>query len=564
MNTTTAGGQVTDLESLQARDRETLLMQLPVAERLDAILSCKDSEAVVASMPPEDFWITVMEIGPSDALPLLALAQVEQLNLVFDVEWWRKADLRPAKALEWLERLETASTRKLLEWLHHADFELLVSLFKKWMRVALIDEDRDPVEARELLPPNTLDDQYYWEALYPQYEPLLERILRLLFEVNQGFYRELLNHVIWGLEAEIEEDAYRFHRGRLEDCAIPDYYDALTIYAAPRARDGRSPRARVILADEEKPAPAFALTLASQEDFFHRVLEEVRDPSLLDSLRLELASLANKVLVADQLEPDRPDALHLAVRKAASWISLGLERISSGDVGRAARCLADVYLEDLFRHGHEAVIRVQRMLRRLVREGWIAQWPGGMNLLDAPWLQAAEYLLGRTPRLPTALGRPLQDPTEGLISTRSELARAERLVETIRGGRDLFNTLGVDAGRAHGWRLWQGGRVSALEDVTLGSLVWTAAVRAMEAGEWTVEPLELDLWRERFPGLEPNQLGVRIRAWVRGSLQDAARRESAMAYLEPLFRAYEEEVGSFVGKDPPDPALLGFFLFADE
>ena len=113
------------------------LMALPAKQRLEAILEHPDSARVVAALPEQDFTLTVMELGPDDALPLLAVGRLSQLNLVLGLLWWRKDEILPGPALEWIERLAQASQQNLLRWLYHADFELLVSLFGRWLRVAV-------------------------------------------------------------------------------------------------------------------------------------------------------------------------------------------------------------------------------------------------------------------------------------------------------------------------------------------------------------------------------------------------------------------------------------------
>ena len=135
------------------------LMGLPAKKRLKLIVERPDAQSVVAALDVNDFFHTVQEIGADDSLSLLALASLEQMNHLFDIEWWRKDTVEPANALTWIERLRRAGGSKLLEWLSNADFELLVSLFKRWITVDIAPEDIDLVEAAEALPPRTLDDQ---------------------------------------------------------------------------------------------------------------------------------------------------------------------------------------------------------------------------------------------------------------------------------------------------------------------------------------------------------------------------------------------------------------------
>ena len=84
------------------------LMRLPAKRRLELIVERPDAQSVVAAMDANDFFHTVQEIGADDSLPLLALASLEQMNHLFDIEWWRKDTLEPAKALTWIERLGRA------------------------------------------------------------------------------------------------------------------------------------------------------------------------------------------------------------------------------------------------------------------------------------------------------------------------------------------------------------------------------------------------------------------------------------------------------------------------
>jgi hypothetical protein len=387
-----------DLEMPGSPELSLRLMGLPAKTRLAAVLSHTDAEALVAALPLQDFFFFVKEIGPDDAIPLLALGQFDQLAHLFDLEWWEKDQVQPAKALQWLERLASASEQKLLEWLHHADFELLVVLFKNWISVALTPEDLDPLEASDQLPKNTIDDQYYWETQYLQFEDFIRRLLNLIFDVHIGFYRELMDQVIWGSEAEIGEDAYRFHRARLEDQAIPDFYDATEIYRAIRPGEMGQDKDVVAPDPASAPPPSFAVALLPENDLFAKALGKIQDARVIDTLRLELASLANKVVVADQLGVEEPEALRFAVGKAAAYVNLGLDLMSHGNLKRAVKILQEIFLEHLFRLAHMHLARLKGRLQREIRHGWLSRWPTGIKCLDNEWLEAAEWLLQKTPR----------------------------------------------------------------------------------------------------------------------------------------------------------------------
>ena len=554
------------LEKLPPRELSRYLMQLPVKKRFNLILQRTDAEAVVAALAEQDFYYSVKEIGPDDSLPLLALARVEQINHVFDLECWQKESILPAKGVEWLERLARASEEKLLAWLYQADFELLVSLFKKWLSVSIAPDDVDPLEATEYLPKNTLDDQYYWETRYPQYEDFLRLFLSLIFEVHYGFYKELMNHILYASDTETEEEAYRFHRARLEDLTIPDFYDALEIYRSIRLEEIVPNKEQALRKPEGLSPPSFALALLPEQDFLTRALREIQDVALIDTLQFELAALANKVVVADQLPPDNPDALQRAVDKVAAYVDLGLQMRANSNLKAAVQVLREVFLEHLFRLGQAQVAKLRGRMQQLVQSGWLSRWPTGLKCLEPDWMDAAELLLAKTPRLlrpASTLGLTVASPREDFFRSRQDLFRAKHIIDVIISLGPLIEALDADPQRvAQG--LWQHGQIRAIEDITLGSLIWTAAAGFQLSGKWQALPIPVKTWSTLFPALQAETMESLIRSWVDRVLPESGHRALAEAYLSPLFEAYATEMIPFNAQNPPDPQMVRFFLFTQD
>lgn len=548
------------LQKLPPGELAPYLMRMPVRQRLEAILQRNDAEAVVAALPNQDFFFSVQEIGPDDSLPLLALGSHEQLNHLFGIEWWKKDRVEPARAVSWVDRLARASEEKLLEWLYHADFELLVILFKNWINVAVMPEDVDPVEAREQLPVNTLDDVYFWEARYPQYEDLLKRVLQLIFQVNYGFYKELFNHVIWGLEFEIEEDAYRFNRARLEEDGIPDFYDALNIYRAVDHDELIQDKSAIVQVTPESP-PAFAIALIPEGDLLETALNEIQDTLLLDGLKMELASLANKVLIADGLSPDSPQSLRFAVDKAVAYVNLGLDVRTSGSVPAAQQALKSIFLEVLFRIGQAEVAKIRNRMTGIQQRGWIQKWPRGLRCLDGEWLEAADALLQKTPMLSTPLPGQAGIRTENLFRTRRDLDLAMKQINVIEALRIPFDALAADAESLRN-RLLPEGQISTLDDVTIGAMIWTAAAWAAAEGAWTVKPIPVGLWPSIFPMLQGDAIAQLLERWLLEIAPNESERTLVEMYVQPLISHYREETAPFGTTSPPDPQTVKFFLFS--
>ncbi|MFZ2444999.1 MAG: DUF6178 family protein [Syntrophobacteraceae bacterium] len=539
------------------------LMRLPAKRRMEIILERADAEAVVAALDANDFFFTVQEIGPDDCLPLLGLARQDQVDHLFDLEWWRKDAVEPAKALIWLDRLGRASTPKLLEWLYHADFELLIALFKQWVTVAVAPEDIDLIEARESLPAHTLDDVYFWESRYPQYDDLIAHLLTLVYEVNYSFFKELINHVLLAPTVEIEELAYMFHKSRLMDNAIPDYYDALEIYRAIKPGEIAQKPSSLPEPGEHSP-PSFALALVSDSDLLGRVLREVDNPETAEMLQFEMAALANKVIVADLLAPDSADSLRGAVEKALAHVNLGLELISGGDTEKAAETVRNVFFEHLFRLAHAEIGKIRGRLRKVTMYGWVGRCAGGVKCLDGEWFDAAEELLARTPRLlrearAGAFGPPVR---EDYFRTPRDLARANHLVDVITAAGYLYKALGANP-QTLAPKLWSEGQVRTTADITLGVMICTAAARLLTSGKWLVEPLPASDWPAIFPLLRPAEMDRAVMDWAHGVMTDQGQRGLASEYLATVLRDYETEMRPFSEQNPPEPHLVRFFMFEE-
>jgi hypothetical protein len=560
-----------DIVELMARRLEKLeparlaleLMRVPAKRRVELIVGRPDAKSVMAVLDANDFFYTVQEIGPDDSLPVLALAGMEQLNHLFDIEWWRKDTLQPAKALAWLDRLWQAGGPNLLEWISVADFELLVSLFKHWITADTAPDDIDPVEAAENLPSRTLDDLYFWESKYPQYDELIAYMLTTIFEVNYGFFKELMMSVINASTPETEETAYHFHRARLADHAVPDFYDAMEIYRAI-GPDEFSSKSVVEGGDDGEPRPSFALALVPEGDLFGRVVKRIEDPGLSGTLQMEMAALANKVIVADQLTPDNAPALRDAVEKTLAYLNLGLELLSGANIEKASAIVRDNFLEHLFRLAQAEVSKIGGRLRTTVKGGWLSQCPTGIKFLDGEWFDAAEELLGKTPRILKSYsgeGASAPLPSYDFFRTPRDLDRGNHIVDVITAAGDLHRALGADL-QEIGPGLWVEGQVRAPEDLTLGVTVLTAAANFLIGGKWAAEPLSHQSWPKLFSFLEPSDIDNAIMDWVHRVI-GPERRHLAQAYLAPILRDYDFEMRPFSRHNPPDAALVRFFMFSD-
>jgi hypothetical protein len=554
------------LAKLPAREFAARLMALSPQEGLDLLLDRPDAEAVVQAMPEQDFYLFLKDVGGENASSVLGFARLEQIHHILDLECWDRDQVKAGKTLAWLEALLKSSNQKFLEWLYKVDFELLIILFKKWLDVQILPEDVEYCEAEDFLPPDTIDDQFYFKVKYPQHSEFIKSVLSFLFETHHDFYRELMTHIISSLDSDIEELAYRFHSGRLADNAIPDFEEAASIY---RSLDPNRLKTNKSVPDDDShlpPAPFFALMLLPKHNLLTEALARVDKPSLRNTLQIEFASLANKIMVADALAPDDPENLRKSVDRATAYVNLALEEISHGEAAQAASLISKVYIEELFRLGHAKIKNVCQPLQQLVSTGWLSEWPYTINILDQEWFEQASFILAEPPMI----FRQNPDGEEGredLIRTQKDLRQAETIVRMLTALTPLYALVQPDA--KDGWdeigrTLWQKAQHRSLDSVTLGTLVITAAVRKIWRDSWSIAPIPRGQWPAIYPVLTIDKIKAAISQHCKEHFSEKSDIWYSEEYMEPIIQNFKDDLQAAQSSSATSPHLLSHLLFTDK
>jgi hypothetical protein len=118
-----------------------LALRLPAGERLELLLHAPKPMRLVRMLPDTELYLTVREVGPTDALPLIALAAAPQLVHVVDLESWRRDDFDAKRCGAWVALLLEAGENVLGRFLREIDDELLVLVLQKWARLTQIEHE---------------------------------------------------------------------------------------------------------------------------------------------------------------------------------------------------------------------------------------------------------------------------------------------------------------------------------------------------------------------------------------------------------------------------------------
>lgn len=382
------------LSSLSYHKVYELVSSAPWEAKAKLILYSNYPEGLVKNLPSQELFLTI-KASPLDlVVELLSYAKGTQIQFMFDIDCWYKDRIKTERVASWVILLFEAGEDKVVEWLKVADFDFLVAIFQKFIRVYKKPDNMDLLEAMDFLPTFTLDDYYFIEFKKEALEFHLRRMIEILRSEMPDMYFALLESVIWEIPAEVEERAYRWRNGRLADEGIPEYFEALDVYTILHPKALRKVDIQYLPAvDEEREfSPVNIMVYRGEEELFiFRVLEMIGDLNQITRIKRELAWLANKVMVVDNIVIDEIDQVKKSLDKIWGGLNIGLEYLSGKNLEVARRFLEEHFLEDIFRISQTVLRNLRRFAITLTKSSDFD--PAILRYLDQPYKGYLEGIL---------------------------------------------------------------------------------------------------------------------------------------------------------------------------
>jgi len=324
--------------------REALLAPQPfwatlspttVKQRIEQLLAAPDSAALVQALSPVEYTV-LLKAAPDMRAMLLQLGHPEQIRTVLDLDCWHKDTLQSPRVLEWLEALQHSGEDICVQTLQALDSEMLSVVLHRHIRVnaALPSEEEDPDPYDEVL-----SNELYRVTFIDPDSTINERVaefLRVVRLTDLDMYYSLMQGTMWAEESDLEEWAYRWKTGRLQDEGIPDYYEALEAYhvvdvepldALPPVP--LEPPGVPASAEESGLVPSYAWSLTPSGSLLALALQGDFTPATLERLCWEMVSLCNKVVVLDQVDFADTTAVRASLECVHAYVNIGLEYLSN-------------------------------------------------------------------------------------------------------------------------------------------------------------------------------------------------------------------------------------------
>ncbi|HUJ63876.1 MAG TPA: DUF6178 family protein [Kofleriaceae bacterium] len=409
--------------------------------KIDALLSADDAEAAVAALSPNEVFELVHEVGFEDAQDLIVLATPSQIQGCFDLDGWNKDQLEVAALKPWLSALTEAGFEKLGQVWGQLDAELRALIIKRSTVIYDVSLGEQPAEDNDE-PIMTTPDRYFLLELQGD-----DDTQRLIQQVVEDLYRadpDLARHTIMAARsettAELEDTSYRWRSGRLADLGYVDFYDALDLFRPLPADqvhigEGSQDRAPDLAIDEPTRLPLVVTEQVVGRSFLARAISGIDEPAEAERLERAVMVLVNKVLAAGRAKPGQSEVVQRGALYATATLSLGLEVVARGDLGRARQALRTIALQRLFRVGYTVGAQLAKLAAALASRAATA---------GSPAKELVAGLCSPRPLLARAIDQP---PAPGLrpIESQGDLRRAGEILAGLTIRLALVEGLGLDA-----------------------------------------------------------------------------------------------------------------------
>ncbi|MCD6548333.1 MAG: hypothetical protein J7K10_02570 [Thermodesulfobacterium sp.] len=559
------------LAGLKFQQVYDLVLSVPWEERAKLILYSPYPEGIVKNLPPQELFLTIKASSLDLAVELLSYAKGSQIQFMFDIDAWYKDRIKAERVASWIILLFNAGEDKVLEWLRFADWDFLIAVFQKFVRVYKKPDDVELIEAMDFLPSYTLDDFYFVDFKVNSLEFYFRRMIEIIREEMQEVYFALMESVIWEIPAEVEERAYRWRNGRLADEGIPDYFEALDIYSYIHPKRLKKIDPRYLPIDEEyQPSINIAIYKGSEELFIFKVFDILKDTYQIERIKRELAWIANKVIIVDNVVIDDIEQIKKSLEKVWGALNIGLEYVSMENLEIAKKVLEEHFLEDIFRVSQTVLKELRKTALSYTKNKDFD--PSILNYLDQPY---QGFLKGILVKKINEI--KLFQPDK--IGTEEEYTFFRRMRE-IRTVRRCIEEIGYIApliekmfGSPFSWinEVNKPGRNFDAPFITWSSLILTALSQWIYKKEFVFEALPRSAWKEVIRELMQEKGDIccmreELKKTLSENFEKFARnkwyleKDLLNSFLNFVIKKFENEFKYIDLKEPPDPKYQTLIL----
>lgn len=547
-------------QSLPVQNQLELVLRSRGKERLLTLFLSEHPEELVQSLPEQEIFLTVKEVGEKDCLDLISLTTPEQFQYLLDIEFWKRDQLDPEKVLHWIEILLESGDQKVVQFIRTTDPEFVALTLKKFIRVTLLEGEH--TESMDRIPLFTLDQFYFIDFKGVKTREVFEPFLKTFYRVDSKGYRRLMEALISELESGLEETGYRLRNGRLNDYGFPDFEEALEIYQfinPDTLMKGEELPATEAPEASKRENATYYLTFHNEGPFFSAILSRIDNPQEQDRLKQGITTLCNKAILAEAIDLSNISGMERVVRKVYHYLNLGLQYLSGEEEKRALEILRSLPIQKIFQCGVSLTLLLRRKAETILNGPWLGGGRENLVLLDLPHFEKFEGIVRKRPAL-------YRDGIPEDFKNLQDLKEAEVFLESIES---IVNFFGKEL-NVHPSELkqmdWSGCHPEKWGEITLSTIFLTSLANQILRGTFQFEPIEQaqvkDLLYKVFErdgqgrGVIKREISVGLKEWLSSIEDDPQRQEHLVAFQDFCLDLFEKGFGKISAGEEIDPRFV--------
>lgn len=514
------------------------------------IIDSQHSSALVQSIPAQELFLMIKELGVLDVPDLIGMASPEQVTLCVDMDCWQGDELDSDESLQWLHLLLIQDEEAFLRLIDGFDFELLVMMVKKQLTIITglesLHDDEDLMIERK-----RFDQVYECEYRNEDVAKIMDHFQDVLFRERQEHFLRLMEAVRHEFDLALQEDVFILRNGRLQDLGFVDSFEARSLYSFVDP-DTFNPdhhlNSAFIYTDrsDQTATPAFMLTIAQPQD----ILGELLSGGISYELGYDLSFLLNRALSAEKVDFGEPDKVGQVMEDVYHVLNIALGYLAGSDLDRAETLLNDVYLQTLYQLGFSLTVQQRRHAEK-IKASTVGPYLDGPDaaLLDALCQPKPQFYNGLVDASRADL-RSFHCWAE-VLQVQSELECVD-VLQTLFRSELLFNLPAPEDLNLDGCIPEQG------NEVTLSELFLTALANRLMGRDFLPEPIAaselLELHQKvSLPSGKFNQLRQQTQDWLEGKTPGSG------IFASFCFDIWEQEF-CVLEKDEVTPQHVGGLL----
>ncbi len=246
----------------------------------------------------------------------------------------------------------------------------------------------------------TLDGTIYFQPKDNEMFETVYTLLRYMAGMDYPRYFTFMTNYHGLLPAQAEEELYRFRNMRLAEFGFLPFEEAVAIYTplAPEKLLKETEETAITQEQQGLVEVSYYLPgLIKTDSLFHQLIQRLKDPLLLDRIRIEFTGLVNQLISAEGSMPKEPEDLQRVVLKASRYLNLSFERFWRQGPEQLLSLLKKHHLSILFRVGVYMVMRVKWETQKWIKGAWFVSKGLNEEFWGDPWGNILKGILAKRP-----------------------------------------------------------------------------------------------------------------------------------------------------------------------